>query len=305
MKKQNLEKEIERLAQKFRLRAKRGYTDDKRHDRVRKDEARAMLRAEEKFGLTTPKIAGVFDRDERTVARKLKEAKEEQQKEQEGSPGDIAKRARLQVEFDPRRLSELGPIRYSYLPLIRKLARVSVTNIGEATALGSWGVLTILAPEEVLHNYPRDLKLHWVDAPYGLETDSAQLVDIQAGVHRLLDVAFSQPRKGELAKSPELVFGKSLTSGQPYSVTIGKMESAEWEQSVPKEGCWIATDIALAKPSVTVPGYMPPGRYVVKVVVGCDNGQGDTKCFEIISPLNWQDLQMMSVGCSQTSSLQV
>jgi len=301
MKRQNFKEDIEKLAQKFRLRAKRGYSDDKRHDRVRKDEAKAMLKAEERFGLVPPKIAEVFRRDVRTVAKKLEEAKEELRTGQEAPTGDITKRAQLQIEFDPSRLSELGLIYYSHSPLIRKFARVSVSNVGQATALGSYGILRILAPKEALDRYPRDLKLHWVDTSYGLETDSAQPVDIQAGVHKLLDVAFSQPTKEDMRKLEEPLFGQSLTSGQPYSVVVGSLESAEWEQPVPTEGCWVANAIALANPCATAPGYMPPGRYLAEVVVGCENGQGDTKCFEIICPLNWQNLQMMPASLSQSS----
>ena len=303
MKQQNLEKEIEKLAKRFKLRAMRGCSDDKRHDRVRKDEAKAMLKAEDKFGLTSPKIAEVFRRDVRTVTKKLEEAKEELRGGQEAPHGEITKRARLQIEFDPKRPSELGLIHYSYSPLTRKFARISVRNTGEATALRSWGVLAFLAPKEALDRYSRDLKLHWVDAPYGLETDSAKPVDIQAGVHKLLDVAFSQPAKEEMGELQETAFGQSLTSGRPYTAIVGGTESAEREQPVPNEGSWIANGIALANPCSTAPGYMPRGRYLVEVMVGCENGQGDTKCFEIISPLHWQDLQMIVATRSQTSRL--
>lgn len=162
------------------------------------------------------------------------------------------------------------------------------------------GVLTILAPKEALYRYPRDLKLHWVDAPYSLETDSAQPVDIQVGIHKLLDVAFSQATKEEVGKLQEPAFGQPLTSGRPYSATVGSTGSAEWEQPIPTEGRWIANAIALVKPCATAPGYMPPGRYVVEVVLACENGQGDTKCFEIVSPSKWQDLQMIPASCLET-----
>lgn len=295
MKNQDLQYEVNRIAEKFTLRTKRSAHDEKRHDRVRKDEAKAMLKIEEKFGLTSPKIAEIFHRDTRTVMKKLKEAKEGLQKGEEVAGADIRKKARLQIEFDPRRPSELGLIQYTCSPLVRKFARVSVRNIGETTALRSWGILRIIAPKEALEKYPRDLKLHWVDTPYDLDTDSAEPVDIAAGTHRLLDVAFSQPRKEDMPKLEELQFGQSLTSGQPYSVTVHRPESAEWELSIPSAGCWVANPIALANPSTTAPGYMPPDSYVVEVVVGCENGQGDAKCFEIVSPLNWQDLDMIPV----------
>ncbi len=258
-----------------------------------------MFRAEEEFGLTPPKIAAIFRRDVRTVTEKMKKVREEMRKGQQAPPREIGKAAQLQIEFDPRRLSELGPIGYSDSALIRKFARVSVRNVGEATALQSWGILRILAPKDILNMYPRDMKLHWVDTPYGLETDSAQPVDIQVDPSKLLDVAFSQPTKEEVQKAKELAFGQSLTSGHPYSVVVGSMNLPGWEEPIPNKGCWTATNIALAKPLVTVPGYMPPGRYVVSIRVGCNNGQGDEKCFEIISPLKWQDLQMVPVSCTQ------
>lgn len=294
MNKPNIQEEIENLTQKFKLRAKKSCSDEKRHDRIHKDEARAMLKAEEKFGLTPMKIGEVFRRDVRAVSRTLSAARAELPEEQEPRE-KVAKRARLQLEFDPKRPAELGLIYYSHSPLVRKFARVSVMNLGEATAVRSFGVLTILSPKEAVDRYPRSLKLHWVDAPYDLETDSAQPIDIQVGDLRLLDVAFSQPRKDDLRKLNEPAFGLALTSGRPYSVTVGSAGPAEWELPIPKEGCWVANGLALANPCSTAPGYMPPGRYVVELMVGCEEGQGDTQCFEIVSPLEWQDLQMISV----------
>lgn len=296
---QDLEMAIEKLALRYKLRAKRGYSDEKRHDRVRKDEVKAMLKAEEKFGLTPPKIAEVFNRDVRTVARKLEEAKQEERKGREPPLSVMTKRAQLQIEFDPGRLSELGLIYYTHSPLVRKFARISVNNVGEATAVRSWGILKILAPKESLDRYPRDLKLHWVDTPYGLEVDSAQPVDIQIGAHKLLDVVFSQPWKKDAPTLLEPTFGQALTSGHPDSVIVGNVETAEWGQPFPNEGCWIANAIALTNPCVTTPGYIPPGHCIVEVMVSCENGQGDTKCFEIISPSDWRDLQMIPVPLSQ------
>ncbi len=74
MRQHNWEK-IQELSGKFRWRSKRG-SDEKRHDRVRKDEARAMLKAES-YGLTPEKIAEVFGRDVRTVTQKLEQEKQE------------------------------------------------------------------------------------------------------------------------------------------------------------------------------------------------------------------------------------
>lgn len=260
---------------------------------------KTVKRAIDDFPLLTPAQVGRIPDALQARWRELQPCRS--YKEQQAPGGDIGKRAQLQIEFNPARLSELGLIHYSHSPLTRKFARISVTDIGEETAHRSWGVLKILAPEEALGKYPRDLKLHWVDAPYGLEMDSAHPVDIQVGVHKLLDVVFSQPSEDSIiSKLPEPKFGKTLTSG-PLSVIVGGTESAKWEQPVPGEGCWIADNIALVNPSVTVPGYMPPERYVVEVMVGCDNGQGDTKCFEIISPLNWLDLEMTPASPPQSA----
>jgi len=297
MKDSAMEKEIERLAQRYRLRAKWSSADGKRHDVVHDDEARDMLRLKEKHGLTPSKIAVIFRRDVRTVDKALEEATRESPKAQE-STGDVTRTARLQIEFDPGRISELGIIHYSESPLVRKFARISVRNVGALTAVRSWAVLRIQAANDISCRYPRDLKLHWVDAPYCLETDSVTYVDIPAGTHRLLDVVFSQPTKGE-PQLPDQTLGSGLTSGRPYLVIMRSTESAELEQNVPQQGCWVANAIALANPCATAPGYMPPERYLVEVVVGCENGQGETRYFEIVSPSHWQNLEMLPAGPPQ------
>ena len=70
--KKDSEKEILELAAKFRARAKRSEVDDKRHDRIKPDEAMAMYRAKRELSWTVETIVSVFERDKRAVTPALK-----------------------------------------------------------------------------------------------------------------------------------------------------------------------------------------------------------------------------------------
>jgi len=61
---------------------------------------------------------------------------------------------------------------------------------------------------------------------------------------------------------------------------------------VPTEGCFVAIQIALSRPSIAKQAHLPPGEYVVRIAVYSDNGEGYSKDFLVISPRHWADLEM-------------
>lgn len=69
--KKDSEKEILELAAKFQAKAKRSAVEDKRHDRIKEDEARAMYRAKRELRWAVRTIASVFERDKRAVTAAL------------------------------------------------------------------------------------------------------------------------------------------------------------------------------------------------------------------------------------------
>ncbi len=65
-----------KIANKVKLNTIIGNADEKRHDRISKREAKAMLRAS-KDGLTNAKIAYIFSRDPRAVSKALQRMEKE------------------------------------------------------------------------------------------------------------------------------------------------------------------------------------------------------------------------------------
>ena len=274
MKQQNLEKEIQNLAQKFRLRAKRGYSDDKRHDRVRRDESKAMLKAEHKFGLTPPKIAEVFQRDVRTVVDKLREAKEEPEKLEKL---ERAVGACLQME-SPYASFVSEPLRG---PTGRYL-RTKVWNQGVRMARRCWGYLRLRSASDISRGQ-KEFKLHWWGTPFrGVEIPD--FVDIPPGHHHILDIAFSLPRPGF---QPQV---RGVTSGDVSVITTTFDEDAPNEPLSAFEGCLIATNLALARPDPKSDFHLSPGTHEIEVSVGCEDGSGDYKLIKLISAQSWEGL---------------
>ena len=98
--------------------------------------------------------------------------------------------------------------------------------------------------------------LHWADTPYSTVSTEAEPVDIKTEAKRV-DVAFTMSR----------------LSGQS----------------------WLATPLALTAPGKASPAALPPGEYILEVIVSCENGKGDAKTIKLISPNNWEDLRTEEV----------
>jgi len=78
---------IEEQAKKFKLRAQKSHTDEKRHDTVRPDEQKWMWMAHHDLGWSLAKIGSIFNRDPRTVQKAIAAYKPTGQKKQ--PPGEV------------------------------------------------------------------------------------------------------------------------------------------------------------------------------------------------------------------------
>lgn len=71
MKEDRRTKKIKDQASRFKSRAHKAFTDDKRHDRIRRDEQKAMWVAHSQLGWSFGKIGSSFGRDRRTAKRAI------------------------------------------------------------------------------------------------------------------------------------------------------------------------------------------------------------------------------------------
>lgn len=154
---------------------------------------------------------------------------------------------------------------------IRKCVTAQIKNIGKTNAKRCVAVVKILkCPND------KEFSLHWADMPYSLKSTGAEPVEIQSQVPQRLDIAFTVGEERTITEglspglSPENVFA----NGQIL------------------QGCWIAIPIALSVPSVSNQAYLPPGEYEMEVATSCENGKGDKKKIQIISPTFWKNLQV-------------
>ena len=134
----------------------------------------------------------------------------------------------------------------------RRFVHLEVTNSKKEIARNCTAEARII-------RYPRDVTilqqefpLHWADTPYSTVSTHAEPVDIGKETKRL-DVAFT-------------LSGAS-------------------------EKSWMAIPLALAVPDKSPQVALPPGEYLLRVTISCENGKGDTKTFKLISPHEWHELQ--------------
>jgi len=139
---------------------------------------------------------------------------------------------------------------------IRRFVTLEVRNKKSQTARRCVAVAEIIKHPNNVHHLAKRYALHWADVPYSTLSTGGEPVDIGAEPRRL-DVAFTVPNHN----------GAS----------------------------WIAMPLALSLPGQIPQATFPSGEYVLKVHVSCENGSGDAKSFKLISPDNWQDLDMKEV----------
>jgi len=65
------------------------------------------------------------------------------------------------------------------------------------------------------------------------------------------------------------------------------------EQTWNGTGCWLAQPLALYNPAPELESFLSPGKYKIKVRVGCDTGEGDSREFILQSPISWEELRLL------------
>ena len=138
----------------------------------------------------------------------------------------------------------------------RNVATLQIRNKKNRTALRCVAKLEFQSwPLNVTH-LERHYNLHWAGVPYSYLTSGTEPIDIGPEGRRL-DVIFTHANQDAL--------------------------------NIP--GCWIGTPMALSNP-VQNQFYLPPGEYKIKIMVDCENGKGDNKYYKIISPTQWNELDL-------------
>ena len=139
----------------------------------------------------------------------------------------------------------------------RRFVHLEVTSRRGRVAHKCMAKAVVIKPPADVTVMQEEFPLHWADTPYSTVSTEAEPVDIGAEVKRL-DVAFTT----------------SQFSGQ----------------------AWLAMPLALAIPQKSPQFALPPGEYIMQVIISCENGRGDAKTFKLISSRDWQGLQAEDLG---------
>ena len=91
------------------------------------------------------------------------------------------------------------------------------------------------------------------------------------------------------------------TSMEPIDIG-GESHRLDIVFTIPRiSGANIAMPIALMAPFHAPQAILPPGEYVVKVSVSCDNGKTISKSIHLTSPANWEDLKAEEIKTDKKS----
>lgn len=194
-------------------------------------------------------------------------------------------RSEVGIEFGHE--TDLWVCRYVDQLVVRKFGCVRVVPKREVRCEGT---LTVVETKDVLKQFPLELKLHWFAEPYSYQADSIK--DIITSEE--LCVIFAQQPAGQAAIRDPVRAAEALGCPLDRVRVIAKQESMDYHRLTPREGAWIGTPTALCRPDIDQ-AYLPPGQYVIRVRVKCDDGGGDQRLFTVESPQDWRDLQMMEL----------
>jgi hypothetical protein len=129
------------------------------------------------------------------------------------------------------------------------------------------------------------LPLHWVGTPYTSEETTTARIMIRPEKPARLDVAVSIPPTNRASAD---LYRDALPCGD---VAIFLPGGHPWNG----EGCWLAQPLALDNPDLRLEAYLVPGDYKLRIQVGCDNGEGDSKEFILHSTSSWENLAIINV----------
>lgn len=158
---------------------------------------------------------------------------------------------------------------------VARYAFVEVASTTEVEAKGCWALAQVLPAGPT---FP----LHWAGMPYTTEESTSARIIIRQERAARLDVALALPPPGRAIDVPP----NALLSGRISVIVSGPNELCPWHG----EGCWLAQPLALDSPDPRLEAYLKPGKHKIKISVGCENGEGDSREFMLNSPTSWERL---------------
>lgn len=162
---------------------------------------------------------------------------------------------------------------------IARYATIEVATISGAEARDCWAWV------EVLPQGP-SLPLHWAGTSSTAEEASSPRVIINPSKPARLDVAVALPSPGKAVGNLQQVHVCGEVPAYIPSLRYG-------EQTWNGTGCWLAQPLALYNPAPELESFLSPGKYKIKVRVGCDTGEGDSREFILQSPISWEELRLL------------
>lgn len=189
----------------------------------------------------------------------------------------------LTIDFDPRRLEDLGHKTLDGKPWQVACARVE--NTGQAVAKGCLAQLSLERDGATITGSRGPFHLNPVDEPFTLQRDTAIFVDIPPNTHRSWDLVFAPPEEGELVSA--------MTSGPVYAATVPVDVRARPpdEMDWTKGGACIAIPIALTRRGVPQ-AHLVPGEYSAKLKVRDASGNEVKGVFRIWAPHRGEKLRV-------------
>jgi len=163
---------------------------------------------------------------------------------------------------------------------IARYATIEVAAISEIEAKECWAWV------DVLPQGP-SLPLHWGGTQCTAEETDAPRVNINPSKVARLDVAVALPLPTTVLSNLEHA---KVCGEVPMYVPSSRYGKQTWNG----EGCWLAQPLALYNPVPELESFLPPGKYKIKVRVGCDTGEGDSCEFILQSPTSWERLVFLS-----------
>ncbi|MDP6420360.1 MAG: hypothetical protein QF672_03430 [SAR202 cluster bacterium] len=132
--------------------------------------------------------------------------------------------------------------------------------------------------------------LHWRGINITPEESTARRILISPGMPARLDVAAALPMEDIDPDDP--VVRKAAMSGQVTFMNLGSDMKYVAERRWNGAGCWLGQPGALYNPDIRLDAYVRPGTYRVNVTVGCADGEGDRREYDLVSPDSWDGLRL-------------
>ena len=137
----------------------------------------------------------------------------------------------------------------------------------------------------------RDLvvPLHWAGTAITPEETNAPSVTFYPSKPAArLDIAFTFPPRdleGIVVSDTGMNFSGQILESSGFTIHTP-------DPSSEVQGCWLAQPVALYNPHPGLAAYLPPGKYDLRVIVECDDGEGDERYYTLVSPDSWEGLEL-------------